>query len=343
AGEDRLARILSVIIAPGARSGGRFSLPDARDLCARTQSFAEIGIYHWQTSSLTFPGPRPERVATAAVSANLFPVLGVQPSLGHPFSAGDDRPDAPSAVLLGYELWQRIFGADPTVVGRTVLVNGSGHRVVGVMPPGFHFPDWEEAWVPLASRLAPNEPRSEPRFYLMGRLRPGVSLAQANREILTLSEQLARDFPEINGIRRAQAVPASWIVGDDRVLPGLKRVTGAVGFILLLCCANLVHLFLTRAANRAREMAVRSAFGARRADISRIPLLESAALSLAGGLLGTALAAGGLALAAALVPRERLPSWAAFRLDGHIAAFAAIATATAWLLSGLGAALYEAR
>src|SRR6185369_163244 len=176
AGEDRLARILSVIIAPGARSGGRFSLPDARDLCARTQSFAEIGIYHWQTSSLTFPGPRPERVATAAVSANLFPVLGVQPSLGHPFSAGDDRPDAPPAVLLGYELWQRIFGADPTVVGRTVLVNGSGHRVVGVMPPGFHFPDWEEAWVPLASRLAPNEPRSEPRFYLMGRLRPGVSL-----------------------------------------------------------------------------------------------------------------------------------------------------------------------
>ncbi|HEX3529714.1 MAG TPA: ADOP family duplicated permease [Thermoanaerobaculia bacterium] len=343
AGEDRLARILSVITTPGAHSGGRFSLPDARDLCARSRSFAGIGIYHWQTFSLTFPGPRPERVAAAAVSANLFPVLGVEPRLGRSFRAGEDRPDAPPTVLLGDELWHRRFGGYPTVVGRTVLVNGTGHRVVGVMPPGFRFPDWDEAWVPLASRLESREPRSEPRFYLVGRLRPGVSLAQANREIWTLSERLARDFPEINGKRRAQAVPVRSIVGDDRLLPGLDRLIGAVGFILLLCCTNLVHLFLTRAAARAREIAVRSAFGARRSDIARILLLESAVLSLAGGLLGTTLAAAGLSCAAALVPRERLPSWVSFRIDGHVLAFAVAATAAAWLLSGLGAALYEAR
>jgi putative ABC transport system permease protein len=343
AGEDRLARILSVIITPGARSGGRFSLPDALDLSARSHSFSEIGLYHWQTFSLTFPGPRPERVAAAAVSANLFPVLGAEPYLGRAFRAAEDRPAAPLTVLLGYELWQRRFGGDPAVVGRTVLVNGTGHRVVGVMPPGFRYPDWEEAWVPLASRLEPDEPRSAPRLYMIGRLRPGVSLAQADREVWTLAEQLARDFPAINAKRRAQAVPARYLVGDDRLLPGLNRLVGAVGFILLLCSANLAHLFLTRAAARSREIAIRSAFGARRSDIARILLLESAALSLAGGLLGTALAAAGLVRAAALVPRARLPPWMSFGLDGHVLAFAAAATAVAWLLSGLGAALYEAR
>jgi putative ABC transport system permease protein len=322
---------------------GFVSLPEVHDF-SRLAAFAAAGASRSGFGLILpgLPGGRAgaERIPAEAVSADLFPTLGVAPLLGRGFTAGEDRLDAPDVVLLGYDLWQRRFGGDPHIVGGVLATEHGPFRVVGVMPRGFRYPFLEEAWVPLAKKLPPDPPRVIRNLSMSARLRPGVSLEAAQAAAAQLAARLARQSPEAYRGWSLRVVPLREAGSGNRLLvQGLPMLLGAVGCILLIACANLAHLLAGRAADRRRETAIRAAFGARWRHLARPVLLEHALLAAAGGAAGAALAAAGLRLIDALMPHSQFPFWMSFAADGRVYAFACAATAVSWLLSAAPAAL----
>jgi putative ABC transport system permease protein len=293
-----------------------FSYPDFLDL--RRQATALAPIAGQTGQSLTFDGEEPQRVDGSAVSADLFPLLGVQPALGRGFRAEDDRPGAAGAILLGDALWHQRYQADPSIVGRSVRVNGEARLVIGVMPPLFQFPDRTEAWVPLAP-LHHGDGRGIRELGVLARLRPGISPPAAAAELAAFARREAALYPAIDTGWDAVLQP----LREDLVDRGLRLTVvalfGAVLFVLLIACANVANLQLARAADRQREMALRRAFGAGRGRIMRQLLTESVLLSLAGGALGVLLAVLGLRVFTAAIPAEHAPPyWMRFSLDGPV-------------------------
>jgi predicted permease len=264
----------------------RFSAsePNYLDWRARARSFAELAAYSWRSVSLTGEG-EPEQIQARAVTHTLFPLLGVAPLAGRAFTEEESRPGGDARVaILSHTLWQRHFGGDPRAVGRTVTLDNAGYQVVGVMPPGFDFPGQVDLWLPLAP--SPSSSRGDHRLGVVGRLRPGVTLAQAAAEMRALGRELARLYPESNkewGVNLASFT--DWIVGRElrtRVL----ALLAAVGLLLLMACVNVANLLLARASTRQREMSLRAALGAGRGRIVRQLLTESVLLSAVGGALG---------------------------------------------------------
>src|SRR5262245_35752328 len=209
---------------------------------------------------------------------------------GSPLFGGGPAP-VPTAVILSYGLWQRRFGADPAVIGKTVKVEGDACAVVGVMPDGFKFPDEAEAWTPVP--ISPT--RNNAYLRVIARLQAGVTRAQAQAELATVARRLEQEFPRTNQGRSVNLVPLQeHVVGNVR--SSLIIFMGAVAFVLLIACANVANLLLARAATRQKEMAVRAALGASRLRIIRQLLTESLLLAFAGGGLGLSLAVGILKL-----------------------------------------------
>jgi putative ABC transport system permease protein len=312
------------------------SLPEVREF-SRLAAFAATGASR-PGFGLILPG---ERIPTEAVSADLFPTFGVSPLLGRGFQAGEDRMDAPDVVLLGYDLWQRRFGGDPRLVGRTIETDRGPFRVIGVMPPGFRYQFTDEAWIPLAKKLPPDSPREIRNLAMTARLRPGVSLEAAQAEAARLAARLARRWPAVYQGWAFRVVPFRETGANRLLVRGLPMLLGAVACILLIASANLAHLLAGRAAERRRETAIRAAFGARRGHLARPVLAECALLAAAGGAAGTALAAAGLHLVDTLMPHSQYPFWMSFTADGRVVAFAVAATAVCWLLAAAPAALRE--
>jgi predicted permease len=315
----------------------------------RNHVFADMAALVGDLYALTGSGT-PEQLETSRVTANLFPLLGVSPIVGRPFTSDEDRPGGPRVVMLGYALWQERFRGDRAVVGREIWLNGQKYRVVGVMPRGVSFPERSQIWLPLA--LGPRELARRDNHYLrvFARLKRDIPLAQAQREMAAVAAQLTREYPETN-----TNIGAVVIGLRDQLAGNLKlalvAVAAGVGCVLLIACANLAGLLLARAAARGREFAVRAALGAGRTRLVRQTLVESLLLAGIGGGAGLLVAELILPFLRHLVPGA-LSAWAQPRVDLSLLGFLLLlsgstavvfGTLPAWIVSrtDLSAALQQ--
>jgi putative ABC transport system permease protein len=276
--------------------GGAVSYPDFFDWRAQNHSFEHLVSYH--DGSMTLTGvERPVHLDGQAVSWELLPMLGVGPELGRGFRPEDEKLGA-RVALISHRLWVSQFGSDPGVVGRTVHLSGETFTVIGVMPAIFRFPVNEpqnDLWVTLAidndgTPRANTANRGNHSMSVMGRLKPGVTMAAADAEMKAIAARLTKQYPDTNTRHNSAGVESELtaLLGDTRTL--LMVILGAVGLVLLIACGNVGNLLLARARERERELAMRSALGANRARIVRQMLVESVALGVAGGVVGCALA-----------------------------------------------------
>jgi putative ABC transport system permease protein len=244
------------------------------DWKAQNQTFEDIAAASWQTFNLTGSG-EPERLTGLRVTANFLTLLGVKPALGRLMLPTEDGPETGSVAVISHGLWQRKFGSDPNLVGRSLNLNGQPYTVVGVAPNGFQFPaTGANVWI--APAFTPREiaQRGSHYLFVIGRLKVGVSLNQARADMATIANRLEDEYPQTNKGVGVTVVPLrDHYVGDLRL--ALNLLLAAVGALLLIACANLAHLFLARGAMRHREIAMRAALGAGRARITRQLLTES--------------------------------------------------------------------
>jgi putative ABC transport system permease protein len=317
---------------------GGFSYLDYQDLREQSTSFSQTAAYTMR--SLTFSGKEePERLVGGAISASLFPLLGVKPVLGRGFREDEDRPGAPGAVLLSHDLWMRRFDGDLGVVGQTILVNAAGHTVVGVMPPRFKFPEQQLAWVPLTPWVH-KDPRQERDLNVLARLKPGTTVERARAETAGILKRIAAQFPDTHSGWSGNVLPLREDFAGRELRLIVLTMMGAVICVLLIACSNVANLLLARATVRQREVAVRAAFGAGRLRLVRQLLTESVLIGLAGGALGIVFAYWGIRWIELSIPADdQPPYWVVFQIDGPVLLFTlGIAVATG-LLFGLAPAL----
>ena len=313
------------------------SLPDYRDVEESNQVFDGMAVFASNQYNLTGT-ENAEQVLGAVVSTNFFPLLGTA-QLGRTFSAADDRE--PLAVI-SYDLWQRRFGGQQDVLGKTLGLSGKPHTIVGVMPPEFQFPNSQfKVWVPLGSAMEATPEQAQNRqlriFRSIAHLKPGVTLAQAQADVDAISNRLQQQYPDTNaGVRLRVVSIYERLVGDVR--PALLIILGTVGLILLIACANVANLLLARTTAREREIAIRSALGAGRWRVVRQLLTESVLLASIGGALGILLAAWSIDLLPMLGAQD-IPRADAIRIDLPVLLFTTGASLLTGLLFGLAPAL----
>ena len=335
---DRLIAILAQSPAQNYRAQN-ISYPDYVAWRERNRTLSSLAIWTWSSHSLA--EGEAERVEGAEVAASLFSTLGVRPLIGRGFLPEEETPGRDRVVVLSHGLWQRRFGGDSTVVGRTITMDATPYTVVGVMPPNFNFPDRGQLWVPFATDAA-REVRGN-RMYAgaIGRLKPGVTFAQAEDDLAAVSRALAQEFPDDNRDWAAEPHTLREILTGDLRRPVLIFLA-AVTLVLLIACANVANLMLARGVTRGREMALRSALGAGRRRLLRQLLTESTLLALAGGALGALASFAGIRLLRFAFPQD-VPFYIQLRIDGVALAFALAASVATGLLFGLLPAVRAAR
>ncbi|HEU4631144.1 MAG TPA: ABC transporter permease [Gemmatimonadaceae bacterium] len=314
----------------------------------RTHSFARVASYRPGVGvSLSGEGA-PERLEGALVSATLFATLGVDAALGRTIAAGEDEPGRDAVVVIGDALWRRRFGADPEIIGRTIRLDGQSRTVVGVMPPGFHFPSGTtQLWLPM--HIDPAQPGDLWGYggnSILARLAPGVTPAQAAADVLGIARRLRLENPlwtpdSAGYLADADVVPLrAQLVGDVRRM--LLILLGAAGLVLLIACANVANLLLARGLERERELTIRAALGAGRGRLARQLLTESLLLALLGGTAGMLVAAGSLRALVPLLPADT-PRLAEVGLDLRVLGAALVAALVTGGAFGLAPALRLAR
>ena len=318
------------------------TIHDFHDWRAQQRAFEGIAAFH--TGTVNISGTeRPERYAGAFMSANTFSLLRVRPLLGRAFLEGEDRPGATPVLLLGYNVWRDRFGSDPNIVGKTVRANGVPVTIVGVMPEKFGFPFQQQVWMPL--QLDPLAvPRGEGRLvHVFGRLAPGVSEKQAFAQMNAIARRLQVEYPRTNEGVGARVGPFVREVLLEEGIGILFTMLGAVFLVLLVACANVANLLISRAAARGKEVAVRTALGASRVRIAGQFLTETLVLACVGAVLGTGVAWFGVRSLADAMKREGIPFFVDIRLDGVALFFVLATTLLVTLLAGLLPALQASR
>src|SRR3954454_17718496 len=312
-----------------------FSYPDYQDY-QQNQICEGIAAYTGGGGILTATG-EPERINAPSASANFFCVLGVEPLLGRTFQAGEDKPGGPKVTVLTYGLWQRRFGADPAIVGKSLNINGQGFTVIGVLPSTFQFafrPN--DLWLPYQ----PSEAQLSRRFLhgtnLIARLKQGVTQKQAQAELGFIAARIEKVHHESHANTAMKVVPLQeQAVGQ--VKPILFILLGAVGFVLLIACANVASLLLTRSLACQKEVAIRAALGATRWRVIRQLLTESLLLSLVGGVAGLLIAFWGVPALVSVLPQSQLnamPFLTSLHIDAGILVFSIVLSLATGLFFG---------
>ncbi len=318
-----------------------FSVGNWADVQRQQRSFRYFVPAHGESFNLA-GSDTPENVDGARVGADFFAMLGVQPALGRSFLPEEDAPGRGDAVILSDGLWRRRFGADPSIVGREVRLDGRPHAVVGVMPAAMDYEIFgEELWVPNAFSAEQLAMHDEHYLTVFARLNPGVTLAQARAEMESLGRWLETNYPKDNK-DRSLAISSFMEELVDDYRPRLYVLLGAVGFVLLIACANIANLLLARGAARSRETAIRAAIGAGQGHLLRQALTESLVLAAAGGVLGILFGYWGVALLAGFGP-EDVPRLDTARVDGVVLAFATGLTIACGIVFGLAPAFRMSR
>jgi putative ABC transport system permease protein len=304
-----------------------------RDWKQAAKSFESIGIHRNYGANLTGTG-EPERIVGAAVSADLFPTLGVQAALGRIFVAGEDSESGPRIAILSDRLWRAAFGANPNILGQAIALDDRSYSIVGVMPPGFSYPARDvELWIPLVITARAYEDRNNNELYAVARLEPGVTLESARSEMDLLAAQSRAQYPKENENTGATVNRLrDELSSQSRVM--VLALSGAALCVLLIVCANLANLLLARALGRRQELAVRAAMGAGRERLIRQLATESVVLAALGGALGVLLASAIVPLLWRLVPAA-LPTDATPGIDFRVLAFASALTVATALAFGL--------
>ncbi|MBV9924260.1 MAG: ABC transporter permease [Acidobacteria bacterium] len=304
----------------------------------RAQSRAFDGLAAYTGGGLTLDtGGLPEQLSGVRVSEDFFGLLGVAPALGRVLAPEEFVDAGVRPVLLSHRLWQRRFGGDPGVIGKQLpLVGGGSATVVGVMPERFRYPAYAEVWTPLPSKSGELRQRTSRYFAVVGRLKSGLTREQAQGELGGVAARLAEAYPDSNGDWGVRLIPLRETLVGSQARTALLVLFGAVGFVLLIACANVTNLLLARSTARYKEMAVRAALGATRWRVVRQLLAESVLLTVAGGALGVVLALWGVDGLLALVPEElRFARLDEARVDGWVLAFTAFVSLSAGVLVGL--------
>jgi putative ABC transport system permease protein len=325
---------------PG-RSG--LSYLELKEWREQTKAFSGLGAWMGQNMNIADDRGLPEQARGSYLTANTFSVLGQQPLLGRDFGPEDERRGTDLAVIIGYRLWRNRYSGDPNVVGKLTRINGKPAVIVGVMPEGMQFPQNNDMWAVFVP-TEQQERRTSRVLTVFGRVRPGVSRTEAQTELNTVAAQLTsaypKDYEEIAGAS-LQTFNERFNGGPIRAI--FLAMMGAVGFVLLIACANVANLQLSRSAARAREIAVRIAMGATRWRVVRQLLIESVLLGVIGGLLGLGLAYFGVRAFDAAVTDTGKPYWIVFKMDYTVFGFLATICVVTGVIFGIAPALHVSR
>jgi predicted permease len=319
------------------------SYPDFLDWKAQSKSFEGLAAFQGTNANVSEPGLPTESIPQGRIAANTFSLLGVTPILGRDFRPEEDQGAGANVAIIGYRTWQQRYGGDAKVLGRSIRINDVPHVIVGVMAPGMQFPFSQEIWTPLfvtgpSSSMLRRDGRTSMAF---GRLADGVTLEQAQAEMNVIAQRLEQVHPKEDKGFGILVRPYTGLFGDIRLL--FLSMLGAVAFVLLIACANVANLLLSRAMTRSREVSIRAALGAGRGRIVRQLLTESALLAVFGTLGGLLLAFAGLRAFAMTVADRQLPYWMTFTMDAGVFAYVAGICAATTVLFGLAPAIHASK
>jgi len=334
---SRLAMVLQRI--PGNPNEWEWIAPaDFADIRRQQSVFESVAAWDDSLSNLAGNGAAPERVSRYTVTPNFFALLGAPPALGRTFAPEEDQPGHEHVAVLSDALWRRRFAADPGIVGRDIRIDDEDYRVIGVMQRKFVFPMTAELWTPLTLTPAARASRDNHTLIVMGLLKPGRRLSEAEAEVATISSRLALQYPDTNKGRRFYSMGAHDFLIGTYTHQYTLMIFVSVLFVLVIACANVANLQLARALGRSREVAVRAALGARRGRLMAQYLTESLTLSVAGAALGLVIASWYIQAVLAGMPAEiakYIPGWYDIQLDQRTLLFSLLAAVASGVIAGL--------